>query len=72
MATGVLTSVETAEVLRSGQILSILERRPKGSADKLGVKVKHDLKIFGLSHWQDEMEKTVSEGKGQESMFGAC
>lgn len=26
--------------------------------------MKHDLKIFGLSYWRDEMGKTTGEGKG--------
>lgn len=49
-------------------ILGTLE----GSAGTLGVKVKNDFKIVGLSHWQEEMEETTREGKVEGSMFGAC
>lgn len=26
--------------------------------------MNHDLKMFGLSHWQDRMKETTGEGKG--------
>lgn len=59
----VLIRVETIEVVRIGQILGILERRPEEFANRLKVKVKYDLKIFVLSHWQYKMEKTLGEKK---------
>lgn len=63
MAMVVLIRVETIEVVRIGQILGILERRPEEFANRLKVKVKYDLKIFVLSHWQYKMEKTLGEKK---------
>lgn len=63
MAMMVLNRMETVEVVRSGHILGVLEKRPKEFADKLEVKTKHDLKLFVLSHWLDAMEKTKEKGK---------
>lgn len=63
----VLTRVETAEVLRSGQMPGISERRPREFAHRLEMKVKLNLKTFDLRCWRDEVEKTLreaSQGEG--------